>query len=196
MNVEKVAKRLFSAVGITVLATCLYSSGVMADINSKTILADKQIAEKKKNILKGKVTGISKKAKTITVTAGKGDKAKILMVKFNGDTKGMENVKKGRAIIANFDIKGTDRVATIIKPKLVKLPKGVSEIRSQELIDIITNKPYEFLLVDARPASRFAEGHLPGAISIPVEKMKTKKGINILPTKKDIPIITYCGGPT
>lgn len=47
------------------------------------------------------------------------------------------------------------------------------------------------LLLDVRPAEEFAAGHLPGAVSIPLEELPTRLGE--LPT--DALTVTYCRGP-
>jgi rhodanese-related sulfurtransferase len=46
------------------------------------------------------------------------------------------------------------------------------------------------VLIDVRPPHEFAHGHLPGAVSIPVEQLTER--LNELP--RDRPIITYCRG--
>jgi rhodanese-related sulfurtransferase len=50
-------------------------------------------------------------------------------------------------------------------------------------------------LVDARPESLYAQGHLPGAISISVPMLK-KKQTEVLPQDKDKLLVFYCGGYT
>jgi rhodanese-related sulfurtransferase/DNA-binding transcriptional ArsR family regulator len=49
----------------------------------------------------------------------------------------------------------------------------------------------EFILIDARPAIEFKSGHLPGAVSFPIETLA--KRINELPMGKTM--VTYCRGP-
>ena len=51
------------------------------------------------------------------------------------------------------------------------------------------------LLVDCRPEARFAQSHLPGAVSISVDKM-AKEQAAVLPKEKDKLLVFYCGGPT
>jgi rhodanese-related sulfurtransferase/biotin operon repressor len=47
------------------------------------------------------------------------------------------------------------------------------------------------LLLDVRPGEEFAAGHLPGAISIPLDELPER--LSDLPT--DVLIVTYCRGP-
>ena len=61
--------------------------------------AKKAEQAQKENVYKGKVTGKSNKAKSISTVVGKGDKAKTMMVKFDGKTKGLDHAAKGEAVI-------------------------------------------------------------------------------------------------
>ncbi len=155
------------------------------------------IAAKKKQegkVYKGKVVGKSNKAKTISIKVGKGDKAKTVMVKFDDKTKGIEHAAKGHAAIIAYEMRNGEAYATMIKPKLAKLPPGVTEIKPKE-VKALLDKKADFVLIDSRPAKRYAQAHLPGAISIPVPVMK-KKGASLLPKDKNKLLIFYCGGPT
>lgn len=143
-------------------------------------------------VVKGKVLGMSNKAKTITI---KDKKLGMVMIKFNDDTKGLKYAKKGEAAIVKYKIVGDDKIATVIKPKLAKLTPGVTEIMPDELAKMIDAKT-DYILIDSRPGKRYAAGHIASAISMPVEKLK-KEGQTILPQdNKDKLLIFYCGGPT
>ncbi len=48
------------------------------------------------------------------------------------------------------------------------------------------------VLIDARPAEEYRQAHIPGAINIPADRMKT--GTSHLPKDKAAPIIFYCRG--
>jgi sulfur-carrier protein adenylyltransferase/sulfurtransferase len=50
-----------------------------------------------------------------------------------------------------------------------------------------------FLLIETLAPERFAQGHLPGAINIPPEKMG-EVAARLLPDRR-AEIITYCSGP-
>ena len=156
--------------------------------------AAQKAAPAPKDVYKGKIAGKSNKAKNIQIVVGKGDKAKTMMLKFNDETKGLEFAKKGEAAIIKFKMVGDDKVATVIKPKLAKLPEGVEEIKTDELMEMYESSA-DMVVVDARPASRYAQGHLPNAISIPVPKLK-KEQEAVLPANKEQLLIFYCGGPT
>jgi len=148
------------------------------------------------NTLTGKVTGKSNKAKTISIeVAGKNE-----FVKFDDKTVGIEHAVEGEASIIAFEMRGSDRYATSVKPKLATLPEGVKEIKVDELAKLIAVGPDEgnYVLVDSRPAARYHEGHIPTAISIPETVMKNTGAASLPGDAKlnNTQLIFYCGGPT
>lgn len=153
------------------------------------------VAEKKDPfVLKGPIAGRSNKAKTISITVGSGAAAKTMMVRFDDNTEGLEYAKKGEAAIIRWEQRGEDKFATVIEPKLAKLPEGVTEIKTEELYKMLQDH-VPMVLADARPAMRYNQGHLPGAVSIPVPMLKEQKEA-VLPKDKDALIVFYCGGYT
>ena len=145
-------------------------------------------------VYKGKVVGKSNKAKSISIVVGKGKDAKTVMVKFDDKTKGVEHASKGHASIIFYEMRDGQPWATVVKPKLAKLPKGVTEIKTDELKSMIDAKA-DFVLIDARPGKRYAAGHMPGSINIGTKAYK-EKAATVLPKDKNMLLITYCGGPT
>lgn len=153
------------------------------------------VAEKKDPfVLKGPIAGRSNKAKTISITVGSGAAAKTMMVRFDDNTEGLEYAKKGEAAIIRWEQRGEDKFATVIEPKLAKLPEGVTEIKTEELYKMLQDH-VPMVLADARPAMRYNQGHLPGSVSIPVPMLKEQKEA-VLPKDKDDLIVFYCGGYT
>jgi hypothetical protein len=146
------------------------------------------------NVYTGAIVGKSEKAKTISIEVGKGEAAKTMMVRFDDKTKGVEFAATGEAAIINWEQRGEDKFATTIKPKLAKLPEGVTEIGVDELSKLISQKT-PMTLADARPKTRYDQAHLPGAVSIPVPALKEKKAA-LLPAEKDKLLVFYCGGYT
>lgn len=177
-----------------VLLCVLFSFGCAN--STTTVASDTKPAavQKAPDVYKGKVAGRSNKARTISITVGSGDKAKTLMVKFDETTKGLEFAKKGEAAIIKWQQRGDDKFATVIKPKLAKLPPGVAEIKVDELYKLLLDHA-PLTLVDARPESRYAQGHLPSAINITVPMLEKQKA-EILPADKDKLLVFYCGGYT
>ncbi|MFZ5771867.1 MAG: rhodanese-like domain-containing protein [Thermodesulfobacteriota bacterium] len=153
-----------------------------------------QAEQKEENVYTGEIVGKSEKAKSISIEVGKGDQAKTMMLKFDEQTKGIEHAVKGHAAIIRYESRGTDKYASEIKPKLAKLPDGVTEIKTDELQDLIKNHA-DIFLGDARPESRYGQSHLPGAVSIPVPLLQEKQAA-ALPLDKNKLLVFYCGGPT
>jgi hypothetical protein len=150
--------------------------------------------------VKGKVKGFSdpRQSKTISVDV---KKKGILIFKYNNATT-FKNFKTlpeltNEAVVVEYRTVGPDNVATSITKALVKLPSGVTEIKTAEVAALVEKGPVagNYFLADARPAKRYAEGYIPGAVSVPVTKLE-KEGQKLLPADKDIPLIFYCGGPT
>lgn len=142
--------------------------------------------------ISGKVLGVSKKAKTITLEGEKGP----VMLKFDAATTGMEHAAAGEAAIIKFRVEGKDKVADEIKPKLAMLPNGVQEITPADLVALIGAAKDDYVLIDSRPAARYAEAHIPTAISIPVEKMGELAKTMLPQDHKDKLLVLYCGGVT
>jgi len=184
-------KKLILGVPVLLCAALLVASSpalTYAGVDS----AEKATARQAEPVVKGKVLGMSKKARTITI---KDKKLGLVMIKFDDNTKGLEHAKKGEAAIVKYRSAGTEMIATVVKPKLAKLPKGVSEIMPEELIELIDNKN-DFVLIDARPGKRYAQGHIPSAISMPVNAFKEKAATMLPQDNKDKLLLFYCGGPT
>jgi len=173
-------------------------TGCTQDTSSTTSAAKpaSSTLEKKEESLvyKGKVVGKSNKAKSISIVVGNEKKAKTVMVKFDDKTTGVEHASKGHASIIFYEMRDGQPWATVVKPKLAKLPKGVTEIKTDELKALIDAKT-DFTLVDARPAKIYAGAHMPGAINIGTKAYK-KTAAKKLPKDKNTLLVMYCGGPT
>lgn len=108
----------------------------------------------------------------------------------------IEDAKPGELVIVDYQKSQKGLVANIITISLAKLPEGVSEIKTKELADIVKKDQAagKYMLIDSRPAPRYADGYIPTAISIPVDDMGKKA--SLLPADKDVMLIFYCGGHT
>lgn len=152
--------------------------------------------QKEKGVYEGVVAGVSERAKTISITVGKEGEAdnKVMMLKFDDNTKGMNQAAKGKPVTVSYEKQGADTLATQVELKVAKLPEGITEIKTDELKKLIDNKSALFL-VDSRPLARFNQAHLPSAHSIPLPVLKEKKAA-VLPKNKNLTIVFYCGGIT
>ena len=77
-------------------------------------------------------------------------------------------------------IKGPDYEARIETEKMTP----------QDLSSLIKSGASDFTVVDVRDKSEYAEGHIPGAINIPVASFASQSGI----LDKEKTIIVYCNG--
>ncbi|MBT3258208.1 MAG: rhodanese-like domain-containing protein [Deltaproteobacteria bacterium] len=136
----------------------------------------------------GVVKSISNKAKMVELDV----KGKTVTIPFNKSTKFVPNkktIKPKFKVIVEFDKNGP---AKLIKAKLVKLPKGVTEAKVADVKALLASG--KGILIDSRPAKPYGMNHIHGAISIPVSEMK--KRMAELGTDKNIQLIFYCGGVT
>jgi hypothetical protein len=145
-------------------------------------------------VYKGVIGDVSKKAKTISISVGPEGKAETMLVLFDDKTAGIEFAKKGDSVTIAYEMRDKVAHAVSIKPNLAKLPQGVTEIKTAELQDLVAKKT-DMLLADCRPEARYAQSHLPGAVSISVDKL-AKEQAAVLPKEKDKLLVFYCGGPT
>lgn len=123
------------------------------------------------------------------------------MGKFDSDTRliGAESfgkIPKEKEIAVAIEEKAGELHADSVT---VKPPAKVPEeklIKVGELKKVLGMGPEKgnFVLVDSRPAPRYHEGHIPGAISI--YDAEFDKDIAKLPKEKDKLLIFYCGGVT
>ncbi|MDX9894208.1 rhodanese-like domain-containing protein [Desulfofustis limnaeus] len=176
---------------VLVLNGCAKDTAGVAEKAQPTVKAETQAAT---TVYTGSIVGMSNKAQTVSIEVGKGADAQTHMLKFDDQTTGIEHAKSGEAAIITWEQRGDDKFALDIKPKLAKLPEGITEIKADELYQLISeNKP--LTLVDARPETRYNQAHLPGAINIPVPMLKEKKA-TVLPVDKNELLVFYCGGYT
>lgn len=141
----------------------------------------------------GSVKDVSKKAKVIAIEVGKGAAAKTILVKFDDKTKGIEHAVAGHASIINYEMRVGEPWATVIKPKLAKLPDGVTELKTADLKAML-DKGVQLTLIDSRPPKSASQSSLPGAINIPADEFKNLA--SKLPANKDELLVFFCGGPT
>ncbi len=179
------------------LFAVLLLGGPTLEITPCLAEGDAATAQKaEENIYTGKILAVSRKTKTITIEVG--DKPEV--VSFDETTAGMENAVTDEAAIITFDIKEGNKVATVIRQKLVQLSEGLTEMTVDELAKLVAMGPGKgnYFLVDARPGQRYDEGHIPTAVSIPVPVIEeTKDALFPGDVKiKDTTLIFYCGSPT
>ncbi len=69
----------------------------------------------------------------------------------------------------------------------------ITEIERDELKQKLDH-PRKSILVEALPADEFRKVHLPGAINIPADKVRSEAPEQL--PNKEVEVIVYCAGPT
>jgi rhodanese-related sulfurtransferase len=67
---------------------------------------------------------------------------------------------------------------------------NLEPLTKNQLLERLDKDP-EVVVLDVRPAQEFDAGHIPGAVSIPVEELKRR--LNEIPERADV--VAYCRGP-
>jgi hypothetical protein len=175
------------------------TAGMAAEAPQKPKIAPpcKQCHKPDENILRGAFVSVSNKASAIQVQVGPA----TWLVTYDDATKliGAEKwskIPKEKEIAVAITQKDGSLYATSLT---VKPPAKVPEdklIKVDEVAKLVTAGPEKgnFTIVDSRPAARFIEGHIPGAINISdaeFDKLKDR-----LPKEKDKLLVFYCAGPT
>jgi hypothetical protein len=109
---------------------------------------------------------------------------------------GFDKIPVERGIAVSFTERDGDLYAISVS---VKSPPSVPEVklvRVDEMARLVALGPEKgnFVLVDTRPTSRYLEGHIPGAISIPDTEFE--RHVENLPKDLNKLIIFYSLGPT
>ncbi len=146
--------------------------------------------------IQGKISNISQKAKSIALATADGQ---FFLLKFTDATTfsgEATDFKEDEAIIAKYTVTGGENIATSIEKDLIKLPEGVEEIKTEALAKLVGEG--KAIIVDSRPAPKYDEGHIPGAISIPLAKLMAagEEGAKLLAPYQDRQLVFYCGGST
>jgi len=187
-------KKKFYVFSVVVVAFVCMLLPVYADDKRPTISRPcAQCHKAEANVLRGTVGVVSGKAETIQMNAGA-----VWVVKFDDNTKLMgwgqplNKLPKDKEIAVIIVKKNNDLYAQSISVKQpAKLPP--EKIASTEFVAKHVEKGDAFI-VDSRPAPRFYEGAIPGAINI--FDAEFDKHIDKLPKDKNKLIIFYCQGPT
>ena len=177
----------------------LLAGNIMQPTEGIVFAAETQNNKAEMQKVKGKITNISQKAKTIALS--KKDKS-FFLLKFSDDTtlKGVASTKEfkvGEAIFVHYTTVGGENLASSLEKALVKLPKGVTEIKTDELAKLIESDK-SLVIVDARPPVKYDESHIASSVSIPFSKVikMGDKGSQLFDKYKDKQLVFYCGGPT
>ncbi len=145
--------------------------------------------------ISGRFEAVSMRARTLQVRVG----PRMWVIHFDDETK-LVGADTYRDILprAFVDVTFTTKDGAHLASKVVvKLPLVVAPeklIGTEEVAKLVAIGPEKgrFMIVDMRPARRYHERHIPGAVNILPGKLKDYA--DILPNEKDILLIFYCGG--
>lgn len=144
-------------------------------------------------LLRGTLGNLSQKAEIFSINAGA-----IWNIKFDDSTKligwnaQIGKIPRDKEIAVTFVQKGNELYARSIS---VKPP---ARIPPEKLVNVEQVAEHveksDAVIIDSRPAARFIEGSIPGAINI--YDAEFDKNIDKLPKDKDKLLIFYCAGVT
>jgi hypothetical protein len=155
-------------------------------------------------VVRGKLVSVSGEFKSVSVTVG----PLVWIVKYGDDLK----VKEGDKLSGPEALKGIPRereiavtftgteAAPVASQVAVKQPFKVPEaqiVPLEKMQELAAQGPEagKFTLIDSRPGPMFAEGRIPGAVSLPYAVFK-EKAVSLLPADKTALVIFYCAGET
>jgi hypothetical protein len=155
-------------------------------------------------VVRGKMVSVSPEFKSVSITVG----PLVWIVKYGDDLKvkegdkfsGAETLKtipRDREIAITFTGTEASPVATQVavkQPYKVPAEKLVTIEKMQELA-AQGPEAGKYTLIDSRPGPMFAEGRMPGAVSLPYAAFK-EKAASLLPADKATLLIFYCAGET
>jgi rhodanese-related sulfurtransferase len=145
--------------------------------------------------LKGRVKSVSSVARAIAVEL---ENKSVVVVKFDGSTQfknaaSSDDFIPDEVVAVDYSRVGTENRAKTISKVIAPPPAGVTRISAAALRDLVRTGGEKFLLVDSRPAGRYNEAHLPGAVSVPLDALE-KAGEKLLPADRGTTLVFYCGG--
>ena len=185
---------------ITAAALFLFRSAGIAEQPQKPKIAPpcKQCHAPSEDVLRGALANVSQKAETIQIQVGPA----TWLVKYDPEELKLVGAEQINKIPKEKEIAITiaEKEGTLYAVSLsVKPPAKIPDeklVKVEELAKLVDTKPEKvnFTIVDSRPAPRYLEGHIPGAI--PIYDAEFDKNVDKLPKEKDRLLIFYCAGVT
>lgn len=158
----------------------------------------KQCHQPADDVVRGSLVSVSEKFKTIQVAVGN----VVWVINYGDDIKlsGAEKlagIQKDKEVGVRFS--GTEKNPLAVSLS-VKPPAKVAEeklVSVEEMVKLTNIGPSKgnYVLIDSRPVPRYNEGHIPHAVSMPLDKFDDLRD-KLLPKEKDTLIVFYCGGVT
>jgi rhodanese-related sulfurtransferase len=193
-----------SAAAVTGALAFVLSAGPAAAGKPNIMEACKICHQAADGVIRGKLVSVSGEFKSLNVTVG----PLVWIVKYGDDIK----VKEGEKVSGADALKAIPRDreiavsfaggenAPVAVQVAVKQPYKVAAeklITVEKMQELVAQGPEagKFTLIDSRPGPVYAEGFIPGALSLPYAAVK-EKAATVLPADKGALLVFYCGGET
>ncbi len=188
-TISSLIRLLLIAAGVFLLS----STGMAQQGKQKILAPCKQCHAPDEKLLRGTIGNISQKAEAFSINAGA-----VWNVKFDDNTKligwrdPIDKIPKEKEIAVAFIERNGEIYAQSVS---VKPPARVPADKLVT-VDVVAEhvEKGDAVIIDSRPAARFFEGGIPGAINI--YDAEFNKHVDMLPKDKNQLIIFYCAGVT
>jgi len=201
------AKRKYGSIGAAAVAGALafvLGAGPAAAAKPNIMESCRICHQAADGIIRGKMVSVAGEFKSLNVTVGPlvwivkyGDDLKVKEGEKIGGADALKTIPRDREIAVTFtgDEKAPVAVHVAVKqPYKVAAEKIIAVDKMQELV-AQGLEAGKFTLLDSRPGPVYAEGFIPGAISLPYAAFK-EKAAALLPADKGALVVFYCGGET
>lgn len=187
------SKKVYAVLAAAVMA--LAGTGTARAAVKPTIAQPcKQCHQEAPDVVRGTMVAVSEKFKTVQVSVGK----LVWVITYGDDLRltGAEKlsaIPKDKEVAVSFADKSGKPTATALSVKPpAKLP-AEKLVSVEELARLVAAG--NFTLLDSRPAPRYLEGHIPGALNMPLPAFDTLRD-KVLPKDKGALVVFYCAGVT
>jgi hypothetical protein len=155
-------------------------------------------------VVRGKMVSVSSEFKSLSVTVGPlvwivkyGDGLKVKEGDRLSGADSLKTIPRDREIAVTFTGDEKSPVAVLVAVKQPYKVAAEKIMPLEKMQELVAQGPEagKFTLVDSRPGPVYAEGFIPGALSLPYAAFK-EKAPAMLPVDKGALVIFYCGGET
>ena len=155
-------------------------------------------------VIRGKLVSVSGEFKSLNVTVGPlvwtvkyGDDLKVKEGEKISGAEVLKTIPRDREIAVAFT--GAEQAPVAVQVAVKQPYKVAAEkiITVEQMQELVAQGPEagKFTLADSRPGPVYAEGFIPGAVSLPYAVFK-EKAAAVLPADKGALVVFYCGGET
>ena len=198
--------KLLRPLSVAIVATALAGWPGSAFAGKPNIMESCKVCHKEaaEQTIRGKMVSVSEAFKSFNVTVGPAvwivkydDKLKVKQgEKFSGP-EALKTIKKDHEIFITYTGEESKAMATQLAVKQPFKVPAEQQITLNEMKDLVAQGPEKgkYTLLDSRPPAMYAEGHMPGARSLPFAKF-ADLAPKLLPADKAALVIFYCAGET